>query len=473
MLSKIGSFAFKKETTPGTAETITASEAIYIKDGKLKIVSHPQARNVLRNVTPDLVPIRGSEEVELTGTFEMKGSGTPGTPNTILGDILESLALAEVADSGHRVTYTGVADPSVSSVGSGTAKGNVGGKYLTGLGLRGDGSFKFKAGELLGLDYSGKGGLVATGDENPLADPSDFPKPLLTIGAMYLLEHHSDNVYALPSGSDYEGLRMATGVGEELAVTINQAAAFKPKYLVVITQKVGTPAGETLGFWAEIQADSTGDPSGTAITNGTTAKILTTLISTTKQYTILEFATPPTCAGTTPYHVVLKGDWTGSDTNYIKIGTIACAVGAQQSQKKSTTYAAISLENVGCILVGASEPEMIFGDVELKLGNNVDNPPNYNHGGYYLAKILGQNPEITMSPLEVLDATRNLRAYQGSGTDLFWLARVGATAGNKITFLALHCRVSDDGGQDNGGAEVTHPLTVRVENPTDLSIIFE
>ena len=472
MLSKIGSFAFKKENVAGTAETITSAEAIYIKDGKLKIITDKLERGVLRNVPVPLVSIRGSEKCELTGILEMKGSGVAGTPNTILGDILESLGLTEVADSGFRVTYTPDAD--LAGIGSGTAKMFVDGKYRTGKGIRGDGSWKFSAGKLLGLDYTGQGGFLASGDLAILAEPSDTIKPPAAIGAMYLLEHHSDNVFALPSGSDYEGLRMATGVGEELAVTINQTAAFKPKYLVVITQKVGTPANETLGFWAEIQTDSTGDPSGTAITNGTTAKILTTLISTTKQYTILEFATPPTLAGTTPYHVVLKGDWTGSDTNYIKIGTIACAGGAQQSQKKSTSYAAISLENVGCILVGAAEPEQVFGDVELKLNNDVTIDQNYNDAsGYGLARLGGQRPAITLAPLEVLDATRNLRAYQGSGTDLFWLARVGATAGNKITFMALHCKVSDDGDMDDRDGQVTHPLEVQLETPSELSIIFE
>jgi len=472
MLSKIGAFAAKKENVAGTAETIAVADVIYIKDGKLKIVTDKLERGVLRNVPTPLVPLRGSEKCELSGTFEMKGSGTAGTPNTQLGDILESLGLTETADAGFRVTYSPDAD--LDGIGSITAKMFVDGKYRTGKGIRGDGSWKFSAGKLLGLDYTGQGGFLLSGDLGKLAEPSDTIKPPAAIGAMYLLEHHSDNVYALPSGSDYEGLRMAT-VGEELAVTINQAAAFKPKYLVVITQKVGTPAGETLGFWAEIQADSTGDPSGTAITNGTTAKILTTLISTTKQYTILEFATPPTLAGTTPYHVVLKGDWTASDTNYIKIGTIACALGAQQSQKKSTTYAAISLENVGCILVGASEPEQVFGDVELKLGCAVSIDQSYQaaDNGYGLAKITAHVPEITLAPLEVLDATRNLRAYQGSGTDLFWLARVGATAGNKITFLALHCKVSDDGDIDDRDGQVTHPLTVAVETPSDLSIIFE
>ena len=81
----------------------------------------------------------------------MKGSGVAGTPNTILGDILESLGLTEVADSGFRVTYTPDAD--LAGIGSGTAKMFVDGKYRTGKGIRGDGSWKFSAGKLLGLDY--------------------------------------------------------------------------------------------------------------------------------------------------------------------------------------------------------------------------------------------------------------------------------------------------------------------------------
>lgn len=472
MLSKIGSFAAKKETTAGTAETIAVADVIYIKDGKLKIATDKLERGVLRNVPTPLVPLRGSEKCELSGTFEMKGSGVAGTPNTILGDILESLGLTETADSGFRVTYSPDAD--LDGIGSITAKMFVDGKYRTGKGIRGDGSWKFSAGKLLGLDYTGQGGFVASGDLGKLAEPSDTIKPPAAIGAMYLLEHHTDNVYALPSGSDFEGLRMAS-TGLELAVTINQTAAFKPKYLICITQKVDVPATETNGFWAEIQTDSTGDPSGTPITNGTTTAILTTAISTTKQYTILEFAVPPTLAGTTPYHVVFKGDWELSDTKYIKIGTIACLDAAEISKKKdTTTYAAIDKENVGCILVGAASPEMVFGDVELKLNNEISIDQNYNDAsGYGVARLGGQKPEISLAPLEVLDATRNLRAYQGSGTDLFWLARVGATAGNKMTFMALHCKVSDDGDMDDRDGQVTHPLTVAVETPSDLSIIFE
>jgi len=73
----------------------------------------------------------------------------------------------------------------------------------------------------------------------------------------------------------------------------------------VLTAKTGTPAGT---MYAEIQTDSGGLPSGTVITNGTSASINTNVATTYGTFAMsgFVFATPPSLTNGTIYHIVIK-----------------------------------------------------------------------------------------------------------------------------------------------------------------------
>ncbi len=110
-------------------------------------------------------------------------------------------------------------------------------------------------------------------------------------------------------------------------------------------KKVGTPAG-TDTITAEIQTDSSGVPSGTAVTNGTATAVdisdTTTLVTTGYSWVTFTFATNPSLTAGTQYHLVLQGAFTVSDTNYILWGVdnfdVVYLDGSSMSVYDATTW---------------------------------------------------------------------------------------------------------------------------------------
>lgn len=85
-------------------------------------------------------------------------------------------------------------------------------------------------------------------------------------------------------------------------------------------KKVGTPAG-TDTVTLVIQTNSSGIPSGTAVTNGTsTAVDISDTITTSYAWVTFTFATNPSLTAGTQYHLVLQGAFTISTSNYIVWG---------------------------------------------------------------------------------------------------------------------------------------------------------
>lgn len=85
-------------------------------------------------------------------------------------------------------------------------------------------------------------------------------------------------------------------------------------------KKTGTPGG-TDTVTLEIQTDSSGKPSGSVVTNGTSAAVdISDTITTTYAWVTFTFAVNPTLTAGTQYHLVLTGAFTISDTAYISWG---------------------------------------------------------------------------------------------------------------------------------------------------------
>jgi len=471
MLMKIGSAAIEKEATAGTAETIDSADVTWVTDFKVAPAVDMRERNVVRDV-PDLkAPIKGSVAVDVSGAFEMRGSGTAGTANGPLGDLLQACGLTETADAGYNVAYT--PDTDLSGVGSVTAKEFRDGKYRTGKGIRGNASFSLKAGEVGVCNFTGRGAFEASGDVSVLAEPSDTTKPpLLTSATMHLLEYHAATLHEDLDG-DAEMLRKAGGVNEELSTTLLTVGAIKPRWVYLNLKKNTAPEGETHGVWVEIQTNNAGDPSGTAVTNGTSAYIATSLISTTAGWYGFYFATTPALSATTTYHVVVKGDYTGDDTKNISVDTDAVLVGAQLSKKKSTTYSALSLENLSMRVVGATNPDLTFDGAEIDLGQDIalQLDPNDDQG-YDQAYHTSRKITAKLNPLEKLDATRDLYDYLSNATDLFFSVTLGSTAGNKIEFRMDHAVAIEAGQWEDRDGMITHPVTIQCEEPTRFGIYF-
>lgn len=96
----------------------------------------------------------------------------------------------------------------------------------------------------------------------------------------------------------------------------NTSAAVKKVRLWL--KKTGSPTGN---INIEIQTDSSGVPSGTAVTNGTSANLdIATKITTTYAWVTFTFATQPTLTAGTQYHLVFQGDNTINGTAYVQWG---------------------------------------------------------------------------------------------------------------------------------------------------------
>lgn len=104
------------------------------------------------------------------------------------------------------------------------------------------------------------------------------------------------------------------------------AQGFKPNTSSTVTKvklwlkKAGTPAG-TDTITLEIQTDSSGVPSGTPVSNGTsTAVDISDILTTSYAWVTFTFAVNPALTAGTQYHLVLTGAFTVSDVNYVLWG---------------------------------------------------------------------------------------------------------------------------------------------------------
>ena len=101
---------------------------------------------------------------------------------------------------------------------------------------------------------------------------------------------------------------------------------FKPNTSSTVTKvklwlkKVGTPAG-TDTITLVIQTNSSGVPSGTAVTNGTSVAVdISDTLTTSYAWVTFTFTTNPSLTAGTQYHLVLQGAFT-IGVNYVQWGT--------------------------------------------------------------------------------------------------------------------------------------------------------
>jgi hypothetical protein len=105
-------------------------------------------------------------------------------------------------------------------------------------------------------------------------------------------------------------LRLATATAtDKIAQGFQLATAGKVEFIDVGLNRISTPTGN---FWFTIEADSSGNPSGTPL--ATSDKYDVGRLSTTTGKVRIPFRSPATLSAAVQYHLVLQADYTRSDT---------------------------------------------------------------------------------------------------------------------------------------------------------------
>lgn len=109
----------------------------------------------------------------------------------------------------------------------------------------------------------------------------------------------------LKFNNDYQVLAQQFTVGQ--GFTLDKVS--------ISLKKTGSPTGT---MTLAIHTDSTNDPSGSVITNGTANTVAESGLATSYGYIDFTFAVKPTLAQGTKYHLVLSSNRANSETNYVE-----------------------------------------------------------------------------------------------------------------------------------------------------------
>lgn len=114
------------------------------------------------------------------------------------------------------------------------------------------------------------------------------------------------------------GLRINTNDNIKLAQSVTTAGAARTVNSIKLKLKRNGTITAGKVVYVTVESDSSGTPSGTPVTNGTSANVLCTAISGTAGWIEFTFATAMTLSVSTKYWIVLQGDYDVSGTNYIE-----------------------------------------------------------------------------------------------------------------------------------------------------------
>ena len=486
ILTGIGAIGFETESTEGVAETIVAADLVLAEDMTVKPAREMLPRKVVRDDASPPPPAAGGAQCPVSGSIEMKGSGTAGTESgqmSVICDVMGSAGITVTADAGYAVRCT--LNKSLSGVETVTAKQFLDGKYVTASGCRGNVTFNFNAGEILKMQYDGMGALSAYGDTAVLAAPADTIKPpVFKGGDIVIAEHHALSQYDLDG--DGELLMPAAGSNQGIAITITQGTTAQDvKGICLNLQKVGTPANETNGLTVAIQTDSAGedagDPSGTPVTNGTSTALATSAISDTKgNWYYFEFGSygnRPNLAASTTYHIKILGDWDSDSSNCIRLDTDVVAAGDQITQEyDGSDWNAVGLENISFIMAVAPNVENFIDTIGINLNNAtaMRKDPSATEG-YRSAALTGRGDGVKISaePLEKTDAQQDYWAALEDGTKMFFYAKAGSTAGNIIEQFMYECYLSNVDPWGDREGEATIPIELHLADSAQWEHIFK
>lgn len=479
MLERIGGVAVEIETDKGTAETIAVDDMVLSAASSVKKTTNAEDLATVRDDITPPGPLPGGQTCEVSIAAYLRGGGTAGSKQGVIDDMWEAAGVDMSADAGFAVR--GALSSTLASVDGITVKDFTDGKYVTAKGVAGNITVPLEAGVKAMLNFEGMGVYHADGDVDVLAAPSDTPKPPVFInGRTVLLEHHATTED--DADGDGELLRGTAGKGFRLCKTIDQGSVTQKVWgVAVLIKKIGTPATETNGTFITIEGDSGGDPDETPITNGTSQKILATIMTDTDhEWVIFEmgsFGNRPSMTLSTTWHVCLQGDAALADTDSLSIGTDVVAGAAQNSQEQVESagdYNDLTLENLSMHILVAPDVENFFDGAEINLNNEVAPraDPNATQGiRYFDINSRGTGTTATMAPLEKLDADQDFYEEHRSCTDMFFIATLGDTAGNIWEFIFRHCVLREATPWDARDGRVTHPVVAQLTKSADFELV--
>jgi hypothetical protein len=142
---------------------------------------------------------------------------------------------------------------------------------------------------------------------------------------------------------------------DKLAQSFQISTASVVSTVDVYLKKYGSPTGN---LTVEIQTDNAGEPSGTAVTNGTSATVSASTLTTSFAATTFTFSGNPSLSASTTYWLVLTTTDTQSNTNYVIWGadtsTPSYADGAMFGEDAST-WSALSADAVFAVKAPATQ----------------------------------------------------------------------------------------------------------------------
>jgi hypothetical protein len=137
-------------------------------------------------------------------------------------------------------------------------------------------------------------------------------------------------------------LNLSTGGKTKLAATFTQSGVRQVKYVDLILKKTGTIASDKT-LTLTIEADSSGDPSGTPL--ATAGTVLANTVDDGYMTVRFTLTTPLALADATAYWIVLTSNYTASDTNFISWYVTTVASGGTLSRYAPSTWTAVTTQD--------------------------------------------------------------------------------------------------------------------------------
>ena len=155
--------------------------------------------------------------------------------------------------------------------------------------------------------------------------------------------------------NEFEITTSAVTTNDKLAQSFEISTASTVSEVDLYLKKVGAPTGN---LTVEIQTDSAGEPSGTAVTNGTSNTVSASTLTTSFADITFSFASNPSLASGTTYWIVLTTADSQSNTNYVVWGadtsTPSYADGEMYGEDAST-WGALSADAVFTVTAPATQ----------------------------------------------------------------------------------------------------------------------
>lgn len=183
-LSRKAALGIKKETTQGTAETLSATDFTHAYDVKITPNVELTPQNYISTSLSQFAQLPGKKFFEIEFTLPLKGSGTAGTENAPLGAALEASGTLVTVTPGTSCIYNRVSSPASSSYyGPGkscTIKFYEDGILYTAAGCMFDASLDIEAGKPVGVKFKGRGKYSAVTDASfPTVTPLTNDPPVV------------------------------------------------------------------------------------------------------------------------------------------------------------------------------------------------------------------------------------------------------------------------------------------------------